>query len=278
MMKNTKQSLRKIVFYIFLAIVCGMIVFPFYWMVATSLTKGSMYSYPPSIFPIDISIQSYISVFLERPMLRWIINTSIVSAVVIPATILIALPAAYSLSRFKYRGKGLVSQLILVTQMIPATLIIIPVFLIFSKLQLTNTLYSLMILDTAFAVPISIWISKGFFDTIPFIIEEAAFIDGCNHFGVLFRIDLPLILPGLVTVILLTFLTVWHEFVFAITLVQSEELRVVSIGLRYFKTQYFVPWNQLMAAAAIITIPIVIIFLGLEKMFVRGLTAGAVIE
>ena len=265
------------VVYLLVILACTLTLFPFFWMVIASLTEEKLtYQYPPTFFPLNPQFVSYIKIFLEKPLAFWMGNTLGVAVVVIALSTVVSILAGYSISRFRFAGRRIITQMILITQMIPGTLIVIPLYLMFMRFELLDTLSALILINTALVIPICVIVLKGFFDSIPVEVEEAACIDGCGTIGVLFRIVFPLSLPGFLTVVLLSFMTVWHEFLFATTLARSEATRVISVGLRYFIHEYFVDWNGIMAASVVVTIPAVIIFFVLEKWFLRGMTAGAV--
>jgi multiple sugar transport system permease protein len=264
------------ILYLAVVAVCVVIVFPFFWMIVGSLTAEELtYRYPPTFFPLDPQFVSYVRIFIDEPLGKWIGNTLYVVLVVTACSVPLAMLGGYSLSRFRFAGRGLVTQLLLVTQMIPGTLVVIPIYLLFMRLRLLDTLPALILVDISLCIPIAILILKGFFDTIPVEVEEAAFMDGCNSLGVLSRIVFPLSLPGILTIVLLSFMVVWHEFLFAVTLARKEHARVLSVGIRFFIHQYYIDWNGIMAASVIATVPAVVVFLMLEKWFLSGLTGGA---
>jgi ABC-type glycerol-3-phosphate transport system permease component len=160
--------------------------------------------------------------------------------------------------------------------MLPFVLLIIPLYLVFARLHMNNTLYALMVVYTAITVPIGIWFLKGFFDAIPKDLEDAAVIDGCSRIGALVRIILPLSVPGIIATATWSFIVAWDEFLFAYTLVDSEKMWVVSVGLAAYIGQYSTPWNQIMSGAVMGTIPVVIMFMFFQRYLVSGLTAGSV--
>jgi multiple sugar transport system permease protein len=258
-------------------IVCGVVAFPFYWMVVTSLqSERGLFSYPPHLWPDDLVFKSYRTVLYTTALARWLSNSLVVSLVSSLAALLIAAPGAYALSRFRYRGKTAFAILILTTQMMPPLVLVIPLFIIFRHLRLTDSLTGLILANFAFALPVCVWMLRAIFDSIPQEIEQAARIDGCSYPQVLLRITAPLALPGFVATGIFAFLTSWDEFMFARTVITATEKWVASIGLSSFIGVYLTPWDQTMAAAALFTLPPIVLFLLVQRYFVAGLAAGGV--
>ncbi|HHV39706.1 MAG TPA: carbohydrate ABC transporter permease [Tepidimicrobium sp.] len=191
-------------------------------------------------------------------------------------SVLFSVFSGYSLSRFKYAGKNLFGLLILVTQMLPATLIIIPLYLIFSNLKLLDTFQGLVIANCTFSLPVCTWTLKGFFDSLPKEIEEAAVVDGCSTLGVLFKVMLPLAIPAVIAASLISFFAAWDEYLFAKTFITNPAKWVGTMGLAAFKGEMYTPWDQVMAAAFMFSFPQILLFVILQRYIVSGLTAGAV--
>lgn len=263
--------------YILTIIICAIAFFPIYWLFTTSLQPlDALFKFPPNFLPVNNPIISYFT-FLKTSMVpKWILNSIIVSLTSTILATILGVFGAYSISRFKYRGKTFFMFLVLLTQMMPGAFLVIPIYIVFAQLQLVNTLLSLMIIYTATTAPISIWFLKGFFDSIPEDIEEAATIDGCNRLGALTRVILPLLIPGIFATATWCFIISYNEYVFAYTLISSNNLWTVSIGIGSFVGEYYTPWDQIMTASIIVTIPIVILFMFFQKYLVGGLTAGSV--
>ncbi|WEJ35071.1 carbohydrate ABC transporter permease [Devosia sp. SD17-2] len=264
-------------FWFILTLVFAAIVFfPYYWMFASSVETESMFAWPPHLIPSGFSLESYWTIFEERAIGRWFINTVIVAGSTSVFSTVIAINAAYALSRFKTKTTSIFTILILFSQLLPAALIVVPLFVIFQQLGLYNSLFGLAIADTAFILPVAIWLLKGFFDQIPVEIEQQAMIDGCTQLGAFYRVVLPLALPGLVVVVAMSFISGWDEFFLARTLIASQDNWVLSVGLTSFRGEYTLDWSQMMAAAVIFTVPALIFFLFVQRYLVAGLSAGAV--
>ncbi|QPM67645.1 carbohydrate ABC transporter permease [Atribacter laminatus] len=250
--------------------------FPIYWMFVQSVTGESMFTNNPSLLPKDPSLNSYIRIIEAKPIGQWFINTLLVAIGCLVLSMPIACAAAFSLSRFKTKLNSITELAILSTQMLSASLLAIPIYVLFRQTGLLNKLSGLIVANMAFTLPFSIWVLKGFFDGIPKELDEAAMIDGCNVFQTFYRIVLPLIIPGIVAMSIFSFILAWDEFFFARTLISSEGTWVMSIGLSSFKEEFTLQWTDLMAATVLFTIPPTVLFMFIQKHLVSGLTAGSI--
>ena len=268
---------RRTVYYALLIVSILANLFPFYWMVTTSLKSWSgIFQYPPTFLPLPIDFTAYLDIFEKTRLWLWIVNSL---KVCIPTTLLamvFATTGAYALSRFNFRGRTTAGMLILITQMLPGTLLIIPIYLMFKSMDLLDTFVGLIASYATFGLPFSIWMLKGYFDSIPKELEEAAAVDGCTRVGTLLRIVLPLSLPGLTVTAMFAFVLGWNDLVWAITLVTNPDMRTNAVGLASFVGEYGTPWAQIMGASAISSLPILLLFLFLQRYLLYGLTAGAV--
>ena len=276
-LRKIKRLLWESLFYVTLLLLLVSVVFPFYWMIKTSMETGAgLFSFPPRFLPNSYAMEGYRAVVLETPIGLWLRNSFIVAFGSTIMALVAGVSGAYGLSRFRYRGKGSLALVILTTQMMPPLVLIIPIYTIFTKLGLTDSLLGLILGNFAFALPVVIWMMKSIFDSIPFEIEEAARVDGASWLTILLRITLPLALPGLVATGIFTFLNGWDEFMLARTIVTATDKWVGTIGLASFIGVYVTSWDQILAAATIFTLPPLILFLMVQKYFIAGLGAGAV--
>jgi multiple sugar transport system permease protein len=255
---------------------CVLAVFPFYWMLKSSLTTESAFQWPPEMIPLTLSLDAYRDVVAGYPIVRWFLNSTFVALATTALSVLIGLNAALGLSRYRTRLTGLFGVIILITQMLPATLLVIPMFIIFRNLGLIDSLGGLVVANLAFALPLAIWVLKGFFDSIPREIEEASMIDGSSEVGAFYRVTIPLTLPGIIAVSIYAFMVAWGEFFFARTLINQEANWVFTVGLSAFRGEHTLHWSELLAAATIFTIPPLVFFAGLQRHLISGLTGGAV--
>lgn len=268
---------RRFILYIIAILVCIIVFFPFYWLIITSLQSTNvLFKYPPELLPSQNFITSYLDYIRSSKILRWLLNSFMVSLVSTIFSTLFAIPAAYSISRFKFKAKAIMIFLVLLTQMLPGVLLVIPIYIIFSRIGLSNSLIGLILVYTVLTMPIGIWFLKGFFDSIPVELEEAAIIDGCSRYSVLTRILVPLMLPGIVATGIWSFIIAWDEYLFAYTLLNTDKLWVVSVGLASYVGQYSTPWNAIMTGAVLGTLPVVLLVMFFQRYLISGLTAGSV--
>jgi multiple sugar transport system permease protein len=258
---------------------------PLFWMVTTSLKPtDEVFQKPPVLFPKTIQIDSYKQILglpTNRPEIYinaglYLKNSLIIAVSTTLLTLLLAVPAAYAVSRFHFRGRSGYMLFLLVAQMLPSVLLVIPLFVLFRNFGISNQYSSVILADTALALPFAIIVLRTSFLQIPFDIEEAAWIDGGSRLQVLFRIILPLIRAGLVAVGVFSFLIAWGEFVFALSFLQNPDLHPVSIGVFQFIGMYKVNWDSMMAFSTLVAIPAVVAFLFLQRQFISGMTSGSV--
>lgn len=257
---------------------CLIGVFPFYWMLVTSVRPtGELFEYPPQLLPGEnADFGTYIEIFHKSDLALWLWNSVRVAFGTATLSVFIASLSGYAISRFQYRGKTTSEMTLLATQMFPGILLALPMYMVFQKLGLLDSLSGLTIAYMSFLVPVSTLLLKGFFDTIPLPLEDASLIDGASRIGTLFRITLPLALPGLAATFMFSFIIAWDEYLFARIFLRNPHNWTVSQGLASFSGEYVTPWDQVMSAAVIITLPVAAVFLLLQSYLIRGLTAGGV--
>jgi ABC-type glycerol-3-phosphate transport system permease component len=259
-------------------VLCAIAVFPFYWMFVTSIRpSGQLFEYPPEILPSAGSVFStYVTIFEDTALGTWLWNSIRVALGTAFLASFIGATMAYALSSFRFRGRGASEYLLLATQMFPGILLAMPMYYFFSKIGLLNSLPGLTLAYLALLVPVATSLLKTFFDGIPVALEEASLIDGASRLGTFFRITLPLSLPGLASTFLFCFIIAWDEYLFAQMFVRQPGNWTVSVGLASFSGEYVTPWDQVMTAATIVTLPAAVVFLFLQRYLVHGLTAGGV--
>ncbi len=258
---------------------------PLFWMVSTSLKPQSeIFHTPPVLFPSHPQFDSYRSALglpTNRPELYitgalYFKNSFIIASATMLLTLLLAIPGAYALSHFNFRGKTAYMLFLLVAQMLPAVLLVISLFVLFKMVGLYNTYFSVILADTALALPFAIIILRTSYIQIPDALEEAGMIDGATRLQVLWHIILPLMRASLVAVGVFSFLTAWGEFVFALSFLAKPQLQPISIGVFQFIGMYKTQWDTMMAFSTLVAIPAVIALLFLQRQFISGLTAGSV--
>lgn len=254
-----------------------LVVFPFYWMLNTSLKPSSeIFLSPPTFFSSNWSLDAYIAVLTERPFARYFFNSLVVTLGTTVLSVTLAAFAAYGFTRFFPRGATPFVVFLLFTKMLPETLLIIPYFQLMSSVGLLNSYLALILAYSSFALPFSVWMLIGFFRSIPRDIDEAATIDGASYLQTFFLVILPLARPGLVAVALFTFLLAWNSYLWALVLTTDASMHVLSVGVANMVGEYRVEWNALMAAAVIAAVPVMVLFSFLEKHLVNAITSGAV--
>lgn len=282
---NRKQRgiLKAIVVYLLTGVLLAFAVLPMLWMLSTSLKPSSeQFAIPPHWIPEQITLANYTKIFNPNRygsgglFTTYFFNSMVVSIASTILSVLVSVPAAYAFSRFKFPGKDMSYFAVLVRNMFPLIVFLIPLFVMMRILQLQNTLAGLVLAYLTFTLPLAIWLLKGFLDGIPRELELAARIDGCTRFGAFVRIILPLTAPGLAATAIYAFVQAWNEYAFARTLTESAALRTLPVGLSYFFTENTSDWGGLMAAAFLFSIPVVIVFMILQRFFIAALTQGAV--
>ena len=255
----------------------GVAVFPIYWMLVTSLTpSGDLFAGRPHFLPSLFEAGIYLEVFKTIPVATWLLNSTIVAAGTTVLSIVLSILPAYALSRFKFAGMGLVGFILFATQMLPEAMLVVPLYAIFAKLGLLNSLGGLILANTAFTVPVITWILKGSIDSLPIEVEEAARMDGCSKIDIVLAVVIPLIGPTLAAAAVIAFFHGWNEYVFAQTLVSSESLHTASVGLAGFVGELSTPVHAVMAVGVIYTLPAVLFYLLVQRYVVAGMTAGSV--
>ncbi|MEO1019184.1 MAG: carbohydrate ABC transporter permease [Pseudomonadota bacterium] len=273
-----RNPLHSLALYVTVIAVCLIVMFPIYWMFTSSLTPtNQLKQFPPVFWPVEPNWMVYWESITERPLLRWLTNSSLAAMGAVAISLSVSVLAAYSLSRFRLRGGHELGLFILVSKMLPATLLVIPLFVIFRQIGLIGSLWSIILAHATLIVPFSTWMLKGYFDTIPTELEQAAMIDGCTPLGALWRVVLPAAAPGIAATALYGVVLSWGDYAFARTfLTSAQNAWTANVGIATLKGEHFTAWNEIMAAAMLTAIPIIIIYLFLERYLVGGLTSGAV--
>ncbi len=271
------RFLRLFFTYLALMVFAVIAVYPVLQVVTISLRPADrLLSTSLEIIPDNATWKNYIELFRDRPFATWLWNSTLVSLVVTLTGVVLASMTGYAFSRFNFIGKKMGLLSLLTTQMFPATMLLLPLYIMLINLGLINTYLGVIIIYTATALPFTIWTMKGYYDTIPYSLEEAARIDGCNQFQAFYKIILPLAAPALVITALFSFMTAWSEYLVAAQILQDSDLWTLPLGLKSFESNMSTEWGLYGASSIIVTIPVVILFLALSKYLVSGLTLGSV--
>jgi multiple sugar transport system permease protein len=239
-------------------------------------TSSDVVTTPASFLPREWKFSTFGDVLSDSRFLAWLKTSLIVASASTAIVLVVAVPAAYFTARFRFPGRTAFLLLVLITQMFSPTSLVVGIYREFFELNLVNTYLAIILTNSAFNLAFAIWILNGFFSSIPQEVEEAANLDGCGRFGTLWRIMLPLTLPGLVTAVVFTFIAAWNEYVVALTLMHDDNKKPLTVGINSYVTGYEQHWDQLFAASLIAIVPVVILFATIEKHLVGGLTAGSV--
>ena len=258
------------------------VLFPLYWMVISS-TKSfrELFSTTPVFWPSTFTAKAYKAV-LTSPgedipdLLDALRNSLMVAGGTVFCSLLLGTLAAYAIARLRFRGKALITGLVLVVYLFPAILLMVPLFAMFAKAGLHNKLSGLIVAYVAQTLPVSLLMLGNYFRSIPAEIEDAALVDGCSRLGVIWRVTIPLSVPAIASVALYVFVIAWNEFLFAYILLTDTKKFTAPVWISYLYSQLHTPWNQVMAASVLVTVPVIILFVWFEKYMEQGLTAGGV--
>lgn len=265
-------------FYLFLVVFVFLVMFPFLWVFLTSIKPtGEIFS-SFRWFTTNPTIDSYKAALTNRPLLRYMLNSFVVSGLTTILALTFASLTAYSVTRLPIKGKGLILGLVLAASMFPQIAIISPIFNLVTNLGLRNSFFGLVIPYITISLPLAIWILSTFFQNIPHELEESAKLDGATPLQTFRKIVFPLAAPGVFTTGILVFIAAWNEYLFALTINSDDKWRTVPVGISMYQSQYSIPWGDITAATVIVTIPIVILVLIFQRRIVSGLTAGSVKE
>jgi multiple sugar transport system permease protein len=271
------RILDRILLYGTVVLTCAFLVFPIYWLFITAISPlDTLRSFPPKLWPDPPQWQVFADVMRERPIGLWLTNSALAATGAVAISMAVSILAGYSLSRFSVRGGHSLGLFILTAKMLPATLLVIPLFSIFRMLDLIGSLWSIILAHATLIIPFTTWMLKGYFDTIPRELEQAAMVDGCSPMGALVRVILPVALPGLAATALYGFVLSWSDYAYARTFLTNAQTNwTANLGITTMKGEYVTDWNEISAASLLVAIPIIVIYLFLERYLVGGLTAGA---
>jgi multiple sugar transport system permease protein len=282
--KKRRKIIANLLTYGFLIIISIITIFPLYWVLSTSFRPavgqmGTGFAW----FPHDPTLDNYKTLislskvgFGGAAFVDYIRNSTIVSLSTTFVSIVIGTLAAYSLSRFDYKGKVGLLILFIITQLITTIALILPLYRVFRLLGLIDTRFALVLTYTSFAVPFCTWFLKGFFDSIPIELDEAALIDGASRLQALFHVIIPVSIPGIVATGVFAFIVSWNEFMFALTFINSASIKTIPLGIAELLGEHFVPWGVVTAGGVLASIPVMLFFIFFQQYIVQGLTSGAV--
>ncbi|HYG61953.1 MAG TPA: sugar ABC transporter permease [Thermoanaerobaculia bacterium] len=291
MSRKRSQEISHLPLHLFLLLMVAVTVYPILWVITIAFSGGQSLAIAdipqdPTLadrvravtpWPEQFSMSNFTSLWADQPFLRWLFNSAVVAGLTTLVGVFLSSTAAYAFSRFRFPGRRAGLMSFLVSQMFPGTLMLIPLYIIVVQwLGLGSSFTGLVLVYSTIAIPFCVWMMKGYFDTIPKELEESALIDGASQAMIFFRIVLPLAKPAVAVTALFSFMTGWNEFIIAATFMNREEMYTGPVGLRFFVGGFSQQWGYFAAGSIIAAIPVVLLFLFLQKYLVSGLTAGAV--
>jgi len=263
--------------YVLTGIAMLVILFPLFWMVSVSLkSDAEQFASPPTLLPIAPTLDSYVKLFDATNFVTYTFNSLIVAVCTVVLALAIASPASYALTRFPFLAKPVFSASVLFIYMFPPILLGVPLFIIFARLGLTNSLFGLVLAHTTFALPFVIWMLRDFFLAVPRDVEDSAMVDGCSRLRALWSIVLPMARPGLIAAGIFTFILSWNDYIYALILIKSESSKTLSLGISMFLESTSIEPGLMMSSGVLITAPILVMFMFIQKYLVQGLGAGSV--
>ncbi|MGE5599771.1 MAG: carbohydrate ABC transporter permease [Bacteroidota bacterium] len=252
-------------------------LFPIYWMVLTSLKPDrELFSPRLNYWPLHPTFQHYRDVLTHTSYGAYFLNSLTAAGVTSLLVLVIAVFGGYAFARFNFRGKQASLLVLLATQMFPGVVLVAPLFVLFSRLHLLNSLPGLIFIYAALNIPFAVFLMRGYFEDIPKELEEAAYIDGCGFLAAIWRVLVPTLWPGLVATVVFVFTAAWSELIFAVMFINSERLKTIPIGLTMYVSKFNVSWGMMMAATTMALIPVALLFGYIQRYLIRGLTMGAV--
>lgn len=273
-----KETKNKIILLIIGAIVFVIFIFPLYWMLVTALkSQVEIFQIPTPLWPKELTFEAFQKqLSASSDTLRGFKNSAIIGFGAMAISTILAIPAAYGLARFKFRGKKVIILLFLITQMLPSTLVLTSLYIMFSGAKLLNTYIAPILADATLGIPFSVIILRTYFLSIPKELDEAAKIDGCGHLTAFVKIMLPIAKPGVVVAAVFSFVYAWGDLIYGITFITDPNKRPITSSIYNYVQQYQTLWNSTMAFGIIAIFPVILIFIFMQKYIVSGLTNGAV--
>ncbi|MEU6841141.1 carbohydrate ABC transporter permease [Streptomyces sp. NPDC046716] len=250
---------------------------PVYWLLATALsTPESTFQFPPKLIPTDLTLDNFTALAENDQLIKYLVNSMIVATITAVLSVIVATYMGYSFSKFRYRGRRSLMHMVLASQMFPQALLLVTLYAVFSSFGLLNTYTALVLSFTTFTMPLCVWMLKGIFDTIPDALLEAASIDGASRWRTLHSIVAPLAAPGMIAAGLFAFVRGWNDFIFAVTLADKEKQTLPPGLVSTYIGEFQTAWPELMAASLVVSVPVVVAFMFLQRYLVGGMTAGSV--
>ena len=274
---NWSKLLRRIVLYFVVALICIVILYPYFVMFCTALkSRAEIFAIDASVLPQNANWQNFLDIWSKAPMAQYMWNSFVIAGGSTAIAMLCGIPAAYALARMKFKGQTAFLGFIIVSQMFAPVVLLIGIYKVISLLGMTNSLMGLIFINAAFNQAFTIWLLRGTFLSISAEMEQAATIDGCNRVQAMLKILLPVAAPGIVTTLIFIFINAWNEYTVALCLISTETIKPLTVGINIFNGYNMIEWQYLFAASIFAILPVVIMFMCIEKHLTSGLTAGGV--
>ena len=274
---NWTKLLARIMLYFVVALICIVILYPYFVMTLTALkSRAEIFSINGTIFPKEVMWSNFIDIWQKAPMSKYMLNSIIIAAGSTTIAMICGIPAAYALARMKFKGQTAFLGFIIVSQMFAPVVLLIGIYKVMMGFGLTNNLFGLILINAAFNQAFTIWLLRGTFISISAEMEQAATIDGCNRVQAMFRVLLPVAAPGIVTTLIFIFINAWNEYTVALCLISTDTIKPLTVGINIFNGYNIIEWQYLFASSIFAIVPVVILFMSIEKHLTAGLTAGGV--
>jgi len=274
---NYKKLLSRILLYFVVALICIVILYPYFVMVCTALkSRAEIFAIDGTVFPKEVLWSNFVDIWHKAPMGKYMINSIIIAGGSTAIAMICGIPAAYALARMKFKGQTAFLGFIIVSQMFAPVVLLIGIYKVMQILSMTNSLIGLIFINAAFNQAFTIWLLRGTFMSISAEMEQAATIDGCNRIQAMFKVLLPVAAPGIVTTLIFIFINAWNEYTVALCLISTDTIKPLTVGINIFNGYNMIEWQYLFAASIFAIIPVVILFMSIEKNLTSGLTAGGV--
>lgn len=275
--KSGKKTIARVLLYLAVIIICLITLYPYFVTICTALkSRAEIFSTSGTVFPIHAIWSNLIDVWSRAPMASYMRNSILIAGGSTLLAMLCGIPAAYALSRMKFKGQTAFLGFVIVSQMFAPVVLLIGIYKVMMSLHLTNNIVGLIFINAAFNQAFAIWLLRGTFMSISSEMEQAATIDGCNRVQALIKILLPVAAPGIVTALIFVFINAWNEYTVALTLISTDTFKPLTVGINIFNGYNMIEWQYLFAASLYAIVPVVILFVGIEKNLVGGLTSGGV--
>ena len=274
---SPKEMFARTMLYLVVSLICIFILYPYFVMVCTSLkSRSEIFSMNSTVLPIKPMWENFLEIWKRAPMGTYMLNSILIATGSSLIAMLCGIPAAYALARMKFKGQTAFLGFIIVSQMFAPVVLLIGIYKVMSTLHMSNSIIGLIFINAAFNQAFTIWLLRGTFMSISEEMEQAAKIDGCNRMQSMFKVLLPMAAPGIVTTLIFIFINAWNEYTVALCLISTDTFKPLTVGINIFNGYNIIEWQYLFAASIFAIVPVVILFMSIEKNLTSGLTAGGV--